>query len=55
MTTLAIPAMATIVRFTRAGVLNVMNSNFVFAPGRHGPAAPRRHLSTSSAPRSSAP
>jgi peptide/nickel transport system permease protein len=30
MITLAIPAMATIVRFTRAGVLNVMNSNFVF-------------------------
>ncbi len=30
MVTLAIPAAATIVRFTRAGVLNVMNSNFVF-------------------------
>jgi ABC-type dipeptide/oligopeptide/nickel transport system permease component len=28
--TLAIPAMATIVRFTRAGVLNVMSSSFVF-------------------------
>ena len=28
--TLALPAMATIVRFTRAGVLNVMSSNFVF-------------------------
>jgi peptide/nickel transport system permease protein len=27
--TLALPAMATIVRFTRAGVLNVMSSNFV--------------------------
>jgi peptide/nickel transport system permease protein len=30
MITLAIPAAATIVRFTRAGVLNVMSSNFVF-------------------------
>ncbi len=30
MLTLALPAMATIVRFTRAGVLNVMSSNFVF-------------------------
>jgi peptide/nickel transport system permease protein len=28
--TLMLPAMATIVRFTRAGVLNVMSSNFVF-------------------------
>lgn len=28
--TLAIPAAATIVRFTRAGVLEVMNSNFIF-------------------------
>jgi peptide/nickel transport system permease protein len=28
--TLALPAMATIVRFTRAGVINVMSSNFVF-------------------------
>ena len=28
-TTLAFPAMATIVRFTRAGVLNAMNSNYV--------------------------
>ncbi len=30
MLTLAVPATATIVRFTRAGVLNVMSSNFVF-------------------------
>ena len=40
MTTLAIPAMATIVRFTRAGVLNVMNSNFVFYQAAMG--LPRR-------------
>jgi ABC-type dipeptide/oligopeptide/nickel transport system permease component len=38
--TLAIPAMATIVRFTRAGVLNVMNSNFVFY--QHAMGLPRR-------------
>lgn len=40
MITLAIPAMATIVRFTRAGVLNVMNSNFVFYQAAMG--LPRR-------------
>jgi peptide/nickel transport system permease protein len=34
--TLAIPAAATIVRFTRAGVLNVMSSNFVFYQGAMG-------------------
>ena len=28
--TLALPAIATIVRFTRAGMINVMSSNFVF-------------------------
>ena len=38
--TLAIPAMATIVRFTRAGVLNVMSSNFVFYMAAMG--LPRR-------------
>ncbi len=38
--TLAIPAMATIVRFTRAGVLNVMSSNFVFYQNAMG--LPRR-------------
>ncbi|MCW3474064.1 ABC transporter permease [Limobrevibacterium gyesilva] len=37
---LAIPAMATIVRFTRAGVLNVMSSNFVFYQNAMG--LPRR-------------
>ena len=40
MMTLAIPAMATIVRFTRAGVLNVMNSPFVFYQAAMG--LPRR-------------
>jgi len=40
MMTLAIPAMATIVRFTRAGVLNVMSSNFVFYQAAMG--LPRR-------------
>ncbi len=40
MITLAIPAMATIVRFTRAGVLNVMSSNFVFYMAAMG--LPRR-------------
>jgi peptide/nickel transport system permease protein len=34
--TLAIPAAATIVRFTRAGVLNVLSSNFVFYQGAMG-------------------
>jgi peptide/nickel transport system permease protein len=34
--TLAIPATATIVRFTRAGVLHVMRSNFVFYLGAMG-------------------
>jgi ABC-type dipeptide/oligopeptide/nickel transport system permease component len=38
--TLAIPATATIARFTRAGVLNVMNSNFVFYQAAMG--LPRR-------------
>lgn len=38
--TLAIPAMATIVRFTRAGVLNVMQSQFVFYQAAMG--LPRR-------------
>jgi peptide/nickel transport system permease protein len=38
--TLAIPAAATIVRFTRAGVLNVLSSNFVFYQGAMG--LPRR-------------
>jgi len=38
--TLAIPATATIVRFTRAGVLNVLSSNFVFYQGAMG--LPRR-------------
>jgi ABC-type dipeptide/oligopeptide/nickel transport system permease component len=41
-TTLALPAMATIVRFTRAGVLNVMSSNFVFYQGAMG--IPRRRV-----------
>ncbi len=40
MLTLAIPAMATIVRFTRAGVLNVMRSQFVFYQAAMG--LPRR-------------
>jgi len=40
MVTLAIPAAATIVRFTRAGVLNVMSSNFVFYQAAMG--LPRR-------------
>lgn len=40
--TLALPAMATIVRFTRAGVLNVMSSNFVFYQGAMG--IPRRRV-----------
>ena len=38
--TLAIPAAATIVRFTRAGVLNVLSSNFVFYQAAMG--LPRR-------------
>src|SRR5436305_9034854 len=38
--TLALPAMATIVRFTRAGVLNVMSSNAVFYQAAMG--IPRR-------------
>jgi ABC-type dipeptide/oligopeptide/nickel transport system permease component len=38
--TLALPAAATIVRFTRAGVLNVLSSNFVFYQGAMG--LPRR-------------
>jgi ABC-type dipeptide/oligopeptide/nickel transport system permease component len=42
MLTLALPAMATIVRFTRAGVLNVMSSNFVFYQGAMG--IPRRRV-----------
>jgi len=41
-TTLALPAMATIVRFTRAGVLNVMSSNFVFYQAAMG--IPRRRV-----------
>ena len=40
--TLALPAMATIVRFTRAGVLNVMTSNFVFYQSAMG--VPRRRI-----------
>ncbi len=40
MMTLAIPAMATIVRFTRAGVLNVMSSSFAFYQAAMG--LPRR-------------
>jgi len=40
--TLALPAMATIVRFTRAGVLNVMSSNFVFYQAAMG--IPRRRV-----------
>ena len=40
--TLALPAMATIVRFTRAGVLNVMSSNFVFYQTAMG--LPRRRI-----------
>src|SRR3984885_9780836 len=40
--TLALPAMATIVRFTRAGVLNVMSSNFVFYQMAMG--IPRRRV-----------
>ena len=42
MLTLALPAMATIVRFTRAGVLNVMSSNFVFYQTAMG--IPRRRV-----------
>ena len=42
MVTLAIPAAATIVRFTRAGVLNVMSSNFVFYQAAMG--LPRRRV-----------
>ena len=41
-TTLALPAMATIVRFTRAGVLNVMSSSFVFYQAAMG--IPRRRV-----------
>jgi peptide/nickel transport system permease protein len=40
--TLALPATATIARFTRAGVLNVMSSNFVFYQGAMG--IPRRRI-----------
>jgi peptide/nickel transport system permease protein len=40
--TLVLPAMATIVRFTRAGVLNVMSSNFVFYQTAMG--IPRRRV-----------
>src|ERR1700722_17936764 len=40
--TLALPALATIVRFTRAGVLNVMSSNFVFYQAAMG--IPRRRV-----------
>src|ERR1700722_12216133 len=40
--TLALPAVATIVRFTRAGVLNVMSSNFVFYQTAMG--IPRRRV-----------
>lgn len=40
--TLALPAMATIVRFTRAGVLNVISSNFVFYQTAMG--IPRRRI-----------
>jgi peptide/nickel transport system permease protein len=40
--TLALPAMATIVRFTRAGVLNVMSSNVVFYQAAMG--IPRRRI-----------
>jgi peptide/nickel transport system permease protein len=40
--TLALPAMATIVRFTRVGVLNVMSSNFVFYQTAMG--IPRRRV-----------
>jgi peptide/nickel transport system permease protein len=40
--TLALPAMATIERFTRAGVLNVMSSNFVFYQTAMG--IPRRRV-----------
>jgi peptide/nickel transport system permease protein len=42
MLTLALPAMATIVRFTRAGVLNVMSSDFVFYQTAMG--IPRRRI-----------
>jgi ABC-type dipeptide/oligopeptide/nickel transport system permease component len=42
MLTLALPAMATIVRFTRAGVLNVMSSKFVFYQMAMG--IPRRRV-----------
>ena len=40
--TLALPAMATIVRFTRAGVLNVMSSQLRILPGGDGHSAPAR-------------
>ena len=40
--TLALPAMATIVRFTRAGMINVMSSNFVFYQTAMG--IPRRRI-----------
>jgi ABC-type dipeptide/oligopeptide/nickel transport system permease component len=40
--TLALPAIATIVRFTRAGMINVMSSNFVFYQTAMG--IPRRRI-----------
>jgi peptide/nickel transport system permease protein len=40
--TLALPAVATIVRFTRAGMINVMSSNFVFYQTAMG--IPRRRI-----------
>jgi ABC-type dipeptide/oligopeptide/nickel transport system permease component len=40
--TLALPAIATIVRFTRAGMINVMSSNFVFYQVAMG--IPRRRI-----------
>ena len=40
--TLALPAIATIVRFTRAGMINVMTSNFVFYQTAMG--IPRRRI-----------
>ena len=40
--TLALPAMATIVRFTRAGVLNVMSSQLRVLSGGDGHSAPAR-------------
>src|SRR5271165_2325976 len=42
MLTLALPAVATIVRFTRAGMINVMSSNFVFYQTAMG--IPRRRI-----------